>query len=156
MEVRNEKMPLRAAGGGRLIKTLGIGKRRRAVAVITSTQVSNRANEMPRFKVVTPEGASFTTAGRSYGFENEGLDPIDTEIIEAPTNEDEFIAAARTATPSTPGAPDLEETTNGRHVDAWSEKADVDNFHRLPIRQHEGIVRARASRHAPQKRARPP
>jgi D-3-phosphoglycerate dehydrogenase len=52
---------------------------------------------MPKFKVVTPKAASFTTAGGGYAFEKEALDAIDAEIVEAPTNEDEFIAVARTA-----------------------------------------------------------
>jgi len=52
---------------------------------------------MSKFKVVTPKGASFTVAGGGYGYEKEALDPIDAEIVEAPANEAEFIAAARTA-----------------------------------------------------------
>ena len=52
---------------------------------------------MSKFKVVTPKGASFTTGGGGYGFEREALDPIEAEIVEAPTHEDEFIAVARTA-----------------------------------------------------------
>ena len=52
---------------------------------------------MPKFKVVTPKGASFTTAGGGYAFEKEALDPIDAEIVEAPANEAEFIAAAKSA-----------------------------------------------------------
>src|ERR1700758_4992294 len=52
---------------------------------------------MSRFRVVTPKGASFTVAGGGYAYEKEALDPIDAEIIEAPANEAEFIAAARTA-----------------------------------------------------------
>jgi D-3-phosphoglycerate dehydrogenase len=52
---------------------------------------------MSKFKVVTPKGASFTVAGSGYAFEKEALDPIGAEIIEAPANEAEFIAAARTA-----------------------------------------------------------
>ena len=52
---------------------------------------------MPKFKVVTPKGASFSVAGGGYAFEQEALDPIDAEIVEAPANEAEFIAAARTA-----------------------------------------------------------
>src|SRR5260370_1116034 len=52
---------------------------------------------MSKFKVVTPKGASFTVAGGGYAFEKEALDPIGAEIIEAPANEAEFIAAARTA-----------------------------------------------------------
>ena len=46
---------------------------------------------MARFTIVTPKGASFTTAGGGYAFEKEALDSIDAEIIEAPANEDEFI-----------------------------------------------------------------
>jgi len=52
---------------------------------------------MSKFRVVTPKGASFTVAGGGYAFEKEALDPIDAEIVEAPANEAEFIAAARTA-----------------------------------------------------------
>src|SRR3954462_5493192 len=52
---------------------------------------------MPKFRVVTPKGASFTVAGGGYGFELEALDPIGAEIVEAPANEAEFIKAARSA-----------------------------------------------------------
>ena len=52
---------------------------------------------MSKFKVVTPKGASFTVAGGGYDYEREALDPIGAEIIEAPANEAEFIAAAKTA-----------------------------------------------------------
>src|SRR5207344_3060880 len=52
---------------------------------------------MPKYMVVTPKGASFTVAGGGYAYEKEALDPIDAEIVEAPANEAEFIAAARTA-----------------------------------------------------------
>src|SRR5271163_2757485 len=52
---------------------------------------------MSKFRIVTPKGASFTVAGAGYAFEKEALDPIGAEIIEAPANEAEFIAAARTA-----------------------------------------------------------
>ena len=52
---------------------------------------------MPKFKVVTPKGASFTAAGGGYAFEKEALDPIGAEIVEAPANEAEFIDAARNA-----------------------------------------------------------
>ena len=52
---------------------------------------------MPNFRVVTPKGASFTVAGGGYTFEKEALDPIGAEIVEAPANEAEFIAAARSA-----------------------------------------------------------
>jgi D-3-phosphoglycerate dehydrogenase len=52
---------------------------------------------MSNYKVVTPRGASFTVAGGGYAYEREALDPIGAEIVEAPANEAEFIAAARTA-----------------------------------------------------------
>ena len=52
---------------------------------------------MPKFRVVTPKGASFTVAGGGYDYEKEALDPIDAEIVEAPANEAEFIAAAKNA-----------------------------------------------------------
>ena len=52
---------------------------------------------MPKFRVVTPKGASFTVAGGGYDYEKEALEPIGAEIIEAPANEAEFIAAAKTA-----------------------------------------------------------
>ena len=52
---------------------------------------------MSKFKVVTPKGASFSVAGSGYAYEKEALDPIGAEIVEAPANEAEFIAAARTA-----------------------------------------------------------
>ena len=52
---------------------------------------------MPKFTAVTPKGASFTVAGGGYDYEKEALEPIGAEIIEAPTNEAEFIAAAKTA-----------------------------------------------------------
>src|SRR3954453_20302592 len=53
--------------------------------------------EMPKYRVVTPKGASFTVAGGGYDYEMEALEPIGAEIIEAPANEAEFIAAAKTA-----------------------------------------------------------
>src|ERR1700743_1162383 len=52
---------------------------------------------MSKFTVVTPKGASFTVAGGGYAYEQEALDPIDAAIVEAPTDEAGFIAAARTA-----------------------------------------------------------
>ena len=52
---------------------------------------------MSKFKVVTPKGASFTVAGGSYAYEMEALAPIGAEIVEAPANEAELIAAARDA-----------------------------------------------------------
>src|SRR3979490_2779006 len=59
---------------------------------------SRRAgDEMPKFTIVTPKGASFTVAGGGYGYEMEALEAIGAEIVEAPANEAEFIAAAKTA-----------------------------------------------------------
>src|SRR5215213_906253 len=52
---------------------------------------------MPKYRVLTPKGASFTVAGGGYDYEMEALDPIGAEIVEAPANEAEFIAAAKTA-----------------------------------------------------------
>ncbi|MHB0769987.1 C-terminal binding protein [Bradyrhizobium sp. 5.13L] len=52
---------------------------------------------MPKYRVVTPKGASFTVAGSDYSFEREALDPIDAEIVEAPADEAGFIAAAKNA-----------------------------------------------------------
>src|SRR5437899_2253587 len=52
---------------------------------------------MSKFRIVTPKGASFTVAGGGYGFEKEALDPIGAEIVEAPANRREVIAAARNA-----------------------------------------------------------
>ena len=37
---------------------------------------------MPKFRVVTPKGASFTVAGGGYSYEKEALDPIGAEIID--------------------------------------------------------------------------
>ena len=50
---------------------------------------------MPKYRIVTPKGASFSVPGGGYAYEKEALDPIDAEIVEAPANEAEFIAAAR-------------------------------------------------------------
>jgi D-3-phosphoglycerate dehydrogenase len=52
---------------------------------------------MAKFKVVTPAGASFTVAGGGYDYEMEALEGLDVEIVEAPTDEAGFIAAAKDA-----------------------------------------------------------
>ncbi len=52
---------------------------------------------MAKFKILTPVGASFTTAGGGYDFEMEALAGLDAEIVEAPANEAEFAEAARDA-----------------------------------------------------------
>jgi D-3-phosphoglycerate dehydrogenase len=51
-----------------------------------------------KFKVVTPAGASFTTAGGGYELEMEALLPIGAEIVEVGAqSENEFISAAHDA-----------------------------------------------------------
>ena len=52
---------------------------------------------MAKFKIATPAGASFTTAGGGYDYEMEALAGLDAEIVEGPTDEDGFIAFARDA-----------------------------------------------------------
>jgi D-3-phosphoglycerate dehydrogenase / 2-oxoglutarate reductase len=52
---------------------------------------------MAKFKIATPAGASFTTAGGGYDYEMEPLAGIDAEIVEGPTTEDGFIAFAQDA-----------------------------------------------------------
>jgi D-3-phosphoglycerate dehydrogenase len=53
---------------------------------------------LARFRIVTPAGASFTTAGGGYEYEMEALAPLDAEIIEIPGgSENEFISAAHDA-----------------------------------------------------------
>ena len=52
---------------------------------------------MPQFRIVTPAGASFSNSGGGYSFEMEALENLDAEIIECPTSEEAFIAAAKGA-----------------------------------------------------------
>jgi len=52
---------------------------------------------LAKFKIVTPAGASFTTAGGGYEAEMEPLAGLDAEMVEGPVDEDGFIAAARDA-----------------------------------------------------------
>jgi D-3-phosphoglycerate dehydrogenase / 2-oxoglutarate reductase len=52
---------------------------------------------MAKFKIATPMGASFTTAGGGYDYEMEALAGIDAEIVEGPAEEDGFIAFAKDA-----------------------------------------------------------
>jgi D-3-phosphoglycerate dehydrogenase len=47
---------------------------------------------MAKFKIVTPEGASFTIAGGGYEYEMEALAGLDADIVEIPATEDGFIA----------------------------------------------------------------
>jgi D-3-phosphoglycerate dehydrogenase len=46
------------------------------------------------YSILTPAGASFSTAGGGYDLEMEGLDGLDAAIIECEATEDGFIAAA--------------------------------------------------------------
>lgn len=52
---------------------------------------------MPKFRILTPAGASFTVAGGGYDLEMEALQGMDAEIIEGPATEEGFIAAAKDA-----------------------------------------------------------
>lgn len=52
---------------------------------------------MAKFKIITPVLSSPATAGGNYHFEMEALEGMDAEIVEAPADEDAFIAAARDA-----------------------------------------------------------
>jgi len=47
-----------------------------------------------KFRILTPAGASFTTAGGGYDYEMEALASLDAEIVECPATENDFIAAA--------------------------------------------------------------
>ena len=60
-------------------------------------QIGGRYSTMAKYRIVTPAGASFTTAGGGYALESEALAGMDAEIVEAPTDEAGFIAAARDA-----------------------------------------------------------
>lgn len=52
---------------------------------------------MAKFKIATPAGASFTTAGGGYDDEMAPLEGIDAEIVEGPATEDGFIAFCQDA-----------------------------------------------------------
>ncbi|MBN9562823.1 MAG: C-terminal binding protein [Alphaproteobacteria bacterium] len=52
---------------------------------------------MAKFKIITPAGASFTVAGGGYDDEMGPLEGMEAEIVEGPTDEDGFIAAAKGA-----------------------------------------------------------
>ena len=52
---------------------------------------------MPKFRIVTPAGASFSTTGGGYAYEMEALEGLDAEIVECPATQEGFIAAARDA-----------------------------------------------------------
>src|SRR4051795_3249584 len=63
----------------------------RAAARIVTKQPGTRREMLPKFKIATPAGASFTVAGGGYDDEMAPLEGIDTEIVEGPTDEDGFI-----------------------------------------------------------------
>src|SRR5215468_5182531 len=50
---------------------------------------------MPKFRILTPAGLSFSNIGGGYSFEMEALEGMDAEIFECPANEEAFIAAAK-------------------------------------------------------------
>ena len=50
---------------------------------------------MPKFRILTPAGLSFSNSGGGYSFEMEALEGLDAEIFECPANEAAFIAAAK-------------------------------------------------------------
>ena len=50
---------------------------------------------MAKFRIATPIGASFTTAGGGYELEMEALVGLDAEFVELPADEDGFIAGAQ-------------------------------------------------------------
>ena len=50
---------------------------------------------MPKFRILTPAGLSFSNSGGGYSFEMEALEGMDAEIFECPTTEDGFIAACK-------------------------------------------------------------
>ncbi|MFZ0850211.1 MAG: C-terminal binding protein, partial [Hyphomicrobiaceae bacterium] len=52
---------------------------------------------MPKFRILTPAGASFSNSGGGYSFEMEALENLDAEIFECPTTEEGFLAAAGNA-----------------------------------------------------------
>jgi D-3-phosphoglycerate dehydrogenase / 2-oxoglutarate reductase len=52
---------------------------------------------MDRPRILTPTGASFTTAGGGYDLEMEALERLGAEIVECPATEEAFIAAAPAA-----------------------------------------------------------
>jgi D-3-phosphoglycerate dehydrogenase len=50
---------------------------------------------MPKFRILTPAGLSFSNSGGGYSFEMEALEGMDAEIFECTTTEDGFIAACK-------------------------------------------------------------
>jgi D-3-phosphoglycerate dehydrogenase len=52
---------------------------------------------MPKYKIVTPAGVSFTVGSSDYSYEMEALSAMDAEIVEVPADEAGFIAGCRDA-----------------------------------------------------------
>ena len=52
---------------------------------------------MAKHRIITPAAASFTVAGGGYEHEMAPLEGMDAEMVEGPTEEDAFIAAAKNA-----------------------------------------------------------
>jgi D-3-phosphoglycerate dehydrogenase len=52
---------------------------------------------MAKFRILTPAGASFTTAGGGYDHEMEALEGLSAEMVECPATEEGFIGAAKGA-----------------------------------------------------------
>ena len=52
---------------------------------------------MAKFRILTPAGASFTTAGGGYDHEMEALEGLGAEIVECPATEEGFVGAAKGA-----------------------------------------------------------
>ena len=50
---------------------------------------------MPKIRILTPAGLSFSNSGGDYNLEMEALEGLDAEIFECPTTEADFIAAAK-------------------------------------------------------------
>src|SRR5258708_9612820 len=57
--------------------------------------IQSQEHLMPKFRILTPAGLSFSNSGGGYSFEMEALQGLDAEIFECPTTEDGFIAAAK-------------------------------------------------------------
>jgi D-3-phosphoglycerate dehydrogenase / 2-oxoglutarate reductase len=52
---------------------------------------------MPKFRILTPAAASFTTAGGGYDYEMEALEGLGAEMVECPATQEAFVSAARDA-----------------------------------------------------------
>jgi len=100
VEVRTQKKPLllrsRDCARSWSGRSENSGQRRGAAAAINTEKVKSGAGNV-EIQDTDAAGASFTVAGGGYDYEMEALEPIGAEIIEAPANEAEFIAAAKTA-----------------------------------------------------------